>query len=674
MDTLAEGLWGLAEGFEKTGCIAQAIKCLEAICQSHVSFLPIVEVKTRLRIATLLLQHTDNITQAKTHLERAQLLLKQIPACFELKCRAYSLLSRCYLLVGTISSVKQTLRKGIELSSSAGTGEARLWACNFNLQLAKALTTENDHVGAVRALDTGLRLAASIHQPPLQMVFSTARVHVQLMQWEEPTVIEQGLSQCDTFFDAIPQHLRRLYLGLHVYKELLHTFYLLRACEYKEAQAHVAALDAALSEGEQEVRQEEPLNTSQQPDSAAQIQELQHQLEWLRNELQLPGVPQQRASDLHYHYGIVQQKLVHLQQQSRVKAEELDRLGALNKADKLPLGPAPLDEEWLPKAAVMILVDLMVVICSRPKGMFKDCSIRINAGIDQTIKLWVGWKLAEAELQHWAIGTGNVYLLLLLQLLENKVIINLTCSEFVEGQESLVQIVDWHERFPRMLQGSQSNVQLLLGHYSHSVGCFHEAALHFLEGAKLTESEGLKAMCNMNAAVSFICIGDSDSSSQALDLIAPVYRMMDSYVGVREKTLVLFASGLHQTKQHNLQEARSRLATGLKLTHTQLGNHQLVSQYLTVLGSLALAMHDTTQARDILKSSFTLAKALHDIPTQVGVLAELMALYREVGEASKETEHSEAISKKVKDLKRRIEEAEAASSHHQLLQFGLYKR
>jgi hypothetical protein len=47
------------------------------------------------------------------------------------------------------------------------------------------------------------------------------------------------------------------------------------------------------------------------------------------------------------------------------------------------------------------------------------------------------------------------------------------------------------------------------------------------------------------------------------------------------------------------------------------------------------------------------------------------ALYREVGEASKETEHSEAISKKVKDLKRHIEEAEAASSHHQLLQVTL---
>lgn len=133
---------------------------------------------------------------------------------------------------------------------------------------------------------------------------------------------------------------------------------------------------------------------------------------------------------------------------------------------------------------------------------------------------------------------------------------------------------------------------------------------------------------------------------------------MDTYLGAREKTLVLFASGILQRKQHNPQETRysselvvprafcisyvsiisyilsadipcgcrTRLATGLKITHKQLGNHQLVSQYLTVLGSLAIAMHDTTQARDILKSSFTLAKSLHDIPTQVTVLSELKGI------------------------------------------------
>jgi len=71
MESIAEGLWQLAEEHEKAGCIAPAVKCLEAICQSQVSFLPVIEVKTRLRIATLLLQHTDNIPQAKAHLERA---------------------------------------------------------------------------------------------------------------------------------------------------------------------------------------------------------------------------------------------------------------------------------------------------------------------------------------------------------------------------------------------------------------------------------------------------------------------------------------------------------------------------------------------------------------------------------------------------------------------------
>lgn len=71
MESIAEGLWQLAEEHEKGGCIAQAVKCLEAICQSQVSFLPVIEVKTRLRIATLLLQHTDNVTHAKVHLERA---------------------------------------------------------------------------------------------------------------------------------------------------------------------------------------------------------------------------------------------------------------------------------------------------------------------------------------------------------------------------------------------------------------------------------------------------------------------------------------------------------------------------------------------------------------------------------------------------------------------------
>ena len=43
---------------------------------------------------------------------------------------------------------------------------------------------------------------------------------------------------------------------------------------------------------------------------------------------------------------------------------------------------------------------------------------------------------------------------------------------------------------------------------------------------------------------------------QALDLIGPVYQMMDSFVGVREKTSALFAYGFLLMRQQNLQEAR----------------------------------------------------------------------------------------------------------------------
>jgi hypothetical protein len=40
-----------------------------------------------------------------------------------------------------------------------------------------------------------------------QMVFATARLHVQLMQWEEPPVIEQSHALCDQLFERIPPHL-----------------------------------------------------------------------------------------------------------------------------------------------------------------------------------------------------------------------------------------------------------------------------------------------------------------------------------------------------------------------------------------------------------------------------------------------------------------------------------
>lgn len=178
----------------------------------------------------------------------------------------------------------------------------------------------------------------------------------------------------------------------------------------------------------------------------------------------------------------------------------------------------------------------------------------------------------------------------------------------------------------------------------------------------------MQSMCQVYAAVSYICKGDAESSSEALELIGPAYRTMDSFVGVREKTCIIFVYGLLLMRQHNPQEARVRLASGLRIAHQQLGNIQLVSQYLTILGTLALQLHDTGQAREILKSSLTLAKTLYDIPTQIWILSVFTELYRELEEKENEMENSEYVSKKEIELQRRLAEARSRACHQELVE------
>uniref|UniRef100_A0A7I4D844 Uncharacterized protein n=1 Tax=Physcomitrium patens TaxID=3218 RepID=A0A7I4D844_PHYPA len=422
MESIAEGFWKLAD------------------------LLPEIEVKTRLRIVALLLEHTENVTHAKAHLERLQLLLNQIPTCFELKSRAHSLLSRCYQLLGTIAFIKQTLKKRIGASY-----EREGWVS-----------------GALRLLESGSRLAAAMNQPQLDMVFAIARLHIQMMPWVGPPIIERSLVLCDQLFEKILQHLKKF---------LYNFFCLLRACEYKELLDRVTDLDTTL----RQLRQALPL---QQPVMDPIVyQELQNLLELLIKELKLPGALPQQTADLHYHFGSIQQQLV--------QYEQLKYFVATPQGD-------PNKLLW----AVLVMVDLMVV-CSRPKGTFKDCITRINSELDRVIgemeKLGITNQGTEAYLPHWVIWTGGVYLLFLTQLLENKPVIELTEADYVEVQK---------RSFSMMLQGNESSIQVIQVHYVHSLGYFHELTLQFL-----TQFEGLRATCQMNAAVSYICLDDQVSSS-----------------------------------------------------------------------------------------------------------------------------------------------------------------
>ncbi|CAN1312620.1 Sister chromatid cohesion protein SCC4 [Linum perenne] len=634
MEAVAEGLWGLADYHEKKGEIAKSIKCLEAISQSHDSFLPIIEVKTRLRLATLLLKHTHNANHAKSHLERAQLLLKSIPSCFDLKCRTYSLLSQSCHLVGAIHPQKQILHKALDLTASAAPDvSSNLWACNFNSQLANALIIEGDCGSALSALESGYASATQLCYPQLQMFFATSILHVQLMQWNDDNLVQSALHRCDEIWGSISLDIREQCTGLLFYNELLHIFYQLRICDYKNATKHVDKLDAAMKADMQKMRE---------------IQRLSNELNAINQSLS-------RSDDLHRRErSLLSKKQAQLQEQIRSLSAwsssveqplEPAYFGNATRAlqDKLVLAPPPIDGEWLPKSAVYSLVDLMVVVFGRPRGLFKECAKRIQSGIQtiqvfysiagELVKLGINEGVKEVDLQHSSIWMAGVYLMLLMQFLENSVAMELTRSEFVAAQE-------------------------VNGLYSEF---------------KITESKSVQAMCHIYAAVSYICCGDAESSAQALDLIGPVYRMKDSFVGVREQANVHFAYGILLMRQDDYEEARVRLAKGLQITHASLGNLQLIAQYLTVLGHLALSLHDTVQAREILRSALTLAKKLYDVPSQIWVLSVLTDLYRGLGEVGNQMENEEYQKKKSDELQRKLADAHSSMHHIELIETARFQ-
>lgn len=551
------------------------------------------------------------------------------------------------------------IMKGLALVKKNGGGGVELWECNFCSQLANALAVEGDYIGSVGVLERGFLCALEIDYIELQMFFATSIFHVQLMQWVDLESVEKAVAKCNEVWEAIAPEKKQQCNGLFLYSELLNTFYRLRICDYKSASQHVDRLDAAMKRDLQKTQE---------------IQELTTELNTINQRLSRSDLQYKESSVLHEKKSQLEEKLRSVTSSAGTESLDPSYSANLRQAygDKLELAPPPIDGEWLPKSAVYALVDLMVVILGRPKGIFKDCGRRIQSGLHaiqvELTKLGITDSAREVDLHHSSISTAGVYLVLLMQFLENKVAIDLTRSEFVEAQGALMQMKNWFSRFPIILQGCESVIQMLRGQYAHSLGCFNEAAFLFMEASKLTESKSMQVMCQVYAAVSYICIGDAESSSQALDLIGPVYSMIDSFVGVREKTGILFAYGLLLMKQHNLQEARTRLATGLRITHQQLGNVQLLSQYLTILGSLALTLHDTGQAKEILKSSLTLAKTLYDFPTQVWVLSVMTALYQEAGERGNEMENSEYERRKNGDLQGRLVDARASMHHLELIE------
>ncbi|KAI9091199.1 hypothetical protein K1719_028263 [Acacia pycnantha] len=57
--------------------------------------------------------------------------------------------------------------------------------------------------------------------------------------------LSSAVNKCNKIWDSIESNERQQCIGLLFYNELLHIFYRLRLCDYKNAAPHVDKLDAA---------------------------------------------------------------------------------------------------------------------------------------------------------------------------------------------------------------------------------------------------------------------------------------------------------------------------------------------------------------------------------------------------------------------------------------------
>lgn len=118
-----------------------------------------------------------------------------------------------------------------------------------------------------------------------------------------------------------------------------------------------------------------------------QIQALKRELDVINQDLSCsdPGIPYRDRLALNAKQAQVEEQLSNLTGHSLTGKDALEPayFGNVRRewGDKLELAQPPIEGEWLPKSAVYALVDLMVVVFSRPKGLFKECVKRIQSGV-----------------------------------------------------------------------------------------------------------------------------------------------------------------------------------------------------------------------------------------------------------------------------------------------------
>lgn len=203
-----KGLWAVAEhvlATDREDGVRRAVICLEAVLQisTHARLYEKFELETRVRLGDILTRGTQTVGRAKVHLERAVILIKDIPGSIDLKCKVYSLLVSLYLRMQLIPNAKLMVGSGIELAASEG---RMPWVEHFQILRIHCLRAGGQLQDAAKELSEYASQAESRASWAVAILCRLVEVQLVVQEpgWDKSRV-ESMLSSCKQMFSNLDE-------------------------------------------------------------------------------------------------------------------------------------------------------------------------------------------------------------------------------------------------------------------------------------------------------------------------------------------------------------------------------------------------------------------------------------------------------------------------------------
>lgn len=505
----------LAGEFINQKAYVHAVSVLQA-CYTAASEAPTTAATARLILAQLLLDHFDNIPQAKKNLRQAELELRQTSGHLPLKCELYDTTARCHIIDKAPQQAREALVAGMALTSPETTTTTTAgapskdgpllarWHAYFHFRLAqfelkyadshattaamKALQPLFDQFQKQRRDDSAHKYSTNTTSTSTNLteiecvILLLSRIHLFLLQGECSVAFEEA-SLCGKLLED----------------------------EMEKAEAAASNdnnMDIDIDTPNDNIQHNNKHNNKQQQYNQQRLvlcQQLRcHYLVMYVSICLLQGSATQLVSNMDYNNSQSQQQQ-HEQPDTASNSNTLNNDGIMQiiHDSVAEVTGSEWMYQWTPTRAVVAAVHLIHAGLYRTIGKPARALVQLGCAqevVDEGLRNTFGGgggggdttgnpppppppplpsSSSEADTPGSALESGKCYILLKFLIMQERAFIALLMTDLVAAGACITELIDLIQGYPTVLQGMWPSVHFLLGIYGQSTGEKKAAVTHF---------------------------------------------------------------------------------------------------------------------------------------------------------------------------------------------------